>query len=125
MKNSNAVFEIFMMAVTILFGFTAIVSEDSRVAALFWLLVLGFLQVSHSIILGTSYWKNIRIRKALIIYWLGVITNFLFISVNSLLDRKAAFIDVATILVLPLSLAVYLLWITCYFCLPVKKHKSP
>jgi hypothetical protein len=125
MKSSNLVFEIVMIAVTILLGFTVFVSKDSQAAGIVWLLILGFIQVPHSIILGISYWGNIKIRKAIIVYWSGVLITFLFIPSNNLLNQQIVYNEVVTILILPVSLAFFLLWITWYFCNNIKKDKSP
>jgi hypothetical protein len=120
-KKSNATFEIVLIAITILLGFTTLVSDDLLGFLLFWLLVLGFLQVSHSLIIIISYWRYVKIRKVIFSYWIGVIIELVLIFPNNILTRTNSFIYMAAALSIPLSLAIYLLWITCYFCGPGKK----
>ena len=111
MKRSNYIFESVLIAITAVLGFAALFSFDAVILGALWLIVLGTLQVVHSLILGASYWSNEAIQKSIIIYWCGVALNFSIMLIgNAITDSNN--VEIATILIFPLVLALYLWYIT-------------
>lgn len=111
MKRSNYIFESVLIAITALLGLIAFFSTDAILLGALWLIVLGALQVFHSIILAVNYWLNEGVRKSIIIYWCGVALNFilLFIGNETITSNN---IEMVTLLVFPLMLAIYLWYIS-------------
>jgi len=111
MKRSNFLFESVLMAVTAVLAFSALISEEAVFLGALWLIILGTLQVVHSLILGACYWLNERIRKSIIFYWIGVAVNFgvMFTGNRTILSDSVTLI---TVLIFPLILAAYLWYIT-------------
>jgi hypothetical protein len=114
MKRSNYIFESVLIAITAVLGFAALFSFDATILGALWLIVLGTLQVVHSLILGASYWSNEAIQKSIIIYWCGVALNFSVMLIGNVITHSDN-IEIATILIFPLILALYLWYIT-YTC---------
>ena len=88
----------------------AFFSTDAIFLGALWLIVLGVLQVVHSMIVGINYWSAEGIQKSIIIYWGGVVLNFMIMLIGNktTLYNNA---EMITILIFPLMLAVYLWWI--------------
>ena len=110
MKRSNYIFESVLIAITALLGLIAFFSTDAIFLGALWLIVLGVLQVVHSMIVGINYWSAEGIQKSIIIYWGGVVLNFMIMLIGNktTLYNNA---EMITILIFPLMLAVYLWWI--------------
>lgn len=110
MKRSNYIFESVLIAITALLGLIAFFSTDAVFLGALWLIVLGVLQVVHSMIVGINYWSTEGIQKSIIIYWCGVVLNFMIMLIGNktTLYNNA---EMITILIFPLILAVYLWWI--------------
>lgn len=114
MKRSNYIFESVLIVITAVLGFAALFSFDAVILGALWVIALGALQVIHSLILAASYWSNEAIQKSIIIYWCGVALNFsLMLIGNAITDSEN--VEMATILVFPLILALYLWYITCTY----------
>jgi hypothetical protein len=111
MKRSNYIFESVLIAITALAGFIALFSFDGTILGALWLIVLGTLQIFHSIIIGANYWSHEGVQKSIIIYWCGVALNFIIMFLGNTLTRSNN-IEMVTMLIFPLMLAVYLWWIT-------------
>ena len=111
MKRSNYIFESVLIIITAVLGFAALFSLDATILGALWLIVLGTLQVVHSLILGASYWSNENIKKSIIIYWCGVALNFSIMLIGNVFTRSDN-VEIATILIFPLVLALYLWYIT-------------
>ena len=111
MKRSNYIFESVLIAITALLGFVTLFTFDAIILGGLWLFVLGALQVVHSLIVGINYWSNEGIQKSIIIYWCGVVLNFIIMLIGNETTLYNN-MEIVTILVFPLMLAVYLWWIT-------------
>ena len=111
MKRSNYIFESVLIAITALLGFIAFFPTDAIFLGALWLIVLGALQVVHSLIVGINYWSNEGVQKSIIIYWCGVALNFIIILIGNKTTLSNN-MEMVTILIFPLMLAVYLWWIT-------------
>lgn len=111
MKRSNYIFESVLIAITALLGVIALLSEEAILLGALWLIPLGALQVFHSIFIAANYWSNEAVQKSIIIYWCGVALNFVIMFIGNE-TTSSNNIEMVTILLFPLMLAIYLWWIT-------------
>jgi hypothetical protein len=111
MKRSNYIFESVLIAITALAGFIALFSFDGTILGALWLIVLGVLQVVHSLVVAINYWSHAGVQKSIFIYWCGVALNFIIMFLGTTMTRTNN-IEMVTMLIFPLMLAVYLWWIT-------------
>ncbi len=111
MKRSNFVFESVLIGITAALGFNSLLSSDAIFLGALWLIVLGVLQVVHSLILGAFYWYDQRIQKSIIIYWCGVALNFSIMYIGKE-TATSGNVEIITIIIFPLMLALYLWYIT-------------
>ena len=111
MKRSNYIFESVLMAITALLGFIALFSTEAILLGALWLIPLGALQVFHSIFIAANYWSNEGVQKSIFIYWCGVALNFAIMFFRNEMTSSNN-IEMVTILIFPLMLAIYLWYIT-------------
>ena len=122
MKRSNYIFESVLIAITALAGFIALFSFDGTILGALWLIVLGVLQVVHSLVVGINYWSHAGIQKSIFIYWCGVALNFAIMFFGNTMTRTNN-IEMVTMLIFPLMLSVYLWWIMyAYKIKPAKEE---
>jgi hypothetical protein len=114
MSSGDSAFENLLMGATGFIGLMALIQEDNLIYLLLWLIALAALQILHSIVIATSYWKNIRIRSAIGIYWI-VSAIDLFIVFSTVETNWGLNIFYIFVIVLPLCIAIYLWLLTWYF----------
>ena len=114
MSTGDATFENLLMGATAFIGIGMLISEDNFIFLLLWLILLGALQILHSVVIATSYWKNLRLRSAISIYWIvsAIDLAVVFFVTHDSWNLNIFFLFV---IVLPLLIAVYLWLLTWYF----------
>jgi len=73
MKKGNAIFEHILMVISVFFAGGLFINDDldhGIAAAFVWLIFLSIAQLVHSCVIADAYWKNKKIRAAVLIYWI-------------------------------------------------------
>lgn len=70
MKRSDLIYEAYLLFITLLMAIQWITdSEEGIFFILLWSVMLGLLQLGHSIIMAISYKENKRLKESLILFW--------------------------------------------------------
>lgn len=115
MKHGHFIFERILIIISCVLGASILINSNATILPLLWMIVLGGLQIIHSLIIAFEKWSNLSLRNAICIYWLLAVTDLalLFFTPNSF--SSSSFIYPILFPVLPLCLAVYITGICWYF----------
>lgn len=115
MKHGHFIFERLLIIISCLLGAGMLINSDATILSLLWMIVLGGLQLIHSLIIAFDKWSNLRLRKAICIYWLLAGTNLALLVFTQDSLSSSSFIYPLLFPVVPLCLALYITGICWYF----------
>jgi hypothetical protein len=118
MSAGDKMFENLLFGMTIFLGIVVLINIEAIFGFMIWLFLLGVLQVLHSFVIALGYWKNEKIRKGIVVYWILAGVNLLVLfqaEMGITVGDLDYFGFVMFFLIMPLSLATYLWWFTLHF----------
>jgi hypothetical protein len=121
MRRWHFIVESILLLITAAFGIQAFLSVDPLGFAA-WLLILGITQVIHSFFIVALHSNNNTILKWVSIYWIGVVVDFILLSITpDLEETRHDIFKLAALPVIPLLLAIYLWYICFHFRRKIKQ----
>jgi hypothetical protein len=115
MKRGEFIFERSLMAITFVFVVLSLINDSFVFALLPWLWMLGIGQLWRSFDIAKRYWKNRKIRSAIMIYWVTAGAALAtFFSEWTLLNESPGYLS-RYVIYLPICIAAYWSFVCWYF----------
>lgn len=115
MKKNNAIFEHVLIVISLFFIGGLFFTDDygnAIAAAYVWLIFLSIAQLVHSCVIANAYWKNKKIRMAVLVYWIVAYVHLfgpIFFEIT-FFDKESR-----QWFIIPFGLAAYLWFISWHF----------